>query len=121
MARRGERDVDKERFWRRVVRRWRGGGLTIRAFCAEHRLTEASFYAWRRTIAERDQEQASRDRRRSRRRRANGPPVFVPVHVTSATAAIEIVLSPGRVVRVPPGFDTATLRQLLAVLEEGPS
>jgi hypothetical protein len=33
-------------------------------------------------------------------------------------AALEIVLGRSRVVRVGPGFDPATLRQLLAVLDE---
>ncbi|HTU93988.1 MAG TPA: hypothetical protein VMF69_28165 [Gemmataceae bacterium] len=32
---------------------------------------------------------------------------------------IEVVLAGGRCVRVTPGFDPATLRQLLAVLQEG--
>jgi hypothetical protein len=32
----------------------------------------------------------------------------------------EVVLRGGRTVRVGPGFDAATLRQLLAVLEEAP-
>jgi hypothetical protein len=34
---------------------------------------------------------------------------------------LELVVGSGRVVRVPPGFDVATLRNLLAVLEERPS
>jgi len=120
MARRGERDRGKERFWRRVIRQWRGSELTIRDFCGQHRLAEPSFYAWRRTLAERDQQA-----RRKRRRVGNGqpapnqPPVFVPVRVAPASSApLEVVLGQGRVVRVAPGFDAATLRQLLAVLEE---
>jgi hypothetical protein len=32
---------------------------------------------------------------------------------------VEIVLQGGRTVRVRPGFDAATLQQVLAVLEEG--
>jgi hypothetical protein len=34
---------------------------------------------------------------------------------------IELVVGGGRVVRVPPGFDADTLRNLLAILEELPS
>ena len=33
--------------------------------------------------------------------------------------ALEVVLVDGRTVRVAPGFDVATLRRLLAVLQEG--
>ena len=119
MPRHGERDLGKERYWRRWIRQWQGSGRTIRDFCAEHSLSEASFYAWRRTIAERDAERS----RPNRQARADDQPLFVPVQVvptaaTTASAGLELVVGQGRVVRVTPGFDAATLRQLLAVLEE---
>ena len=46
--------------------------------------------------------------------------MFVPLRVidVATQAAFEVVLERGRVVRVLRGFDTETLRQLLAVLEE---
>lgn len=119
MSRRGERDFRKEHFWRQQVRQWRGSGLTIRAFCRQQGLSEASFYAWRRTLAQRDPQTRCRPRQQGHGR-ADRPPAFVPVQVVPAlpAASLEVVLSPGRVVRVPPGFDAATLRQLLALLEE---
>jgi hypothetical protein len=123
MARQGKRDSGKEQFWRGMLRLWRRSRpTTVRDFCAEHGLSEPSFYSWRRII-ERDCH-----RRRPPRHVGNGQtgkqfvePAFVPLGVlpaTSSPAALELVLGPGRVVRVPPGFDAATLRQLLAVLEE---
>jgi len=66
MSRRGQQDRGKERFWRRVVGQWRRSGLTIRDFCEQQSLSEPSFYAWRRTIAERDREASSGRRRRVR-------------------------------------------------------
>ena len=57
MSRGGERDRVKERFWRRVVRQWRQSGQTVRDFCAAHGLAEPSFYAWRRTLAQRDRQE----------------------------------------------------------------
>jgi hypothetical protein len=40
---------------------------------------------------------------------------------TAQASVLELVLADGRVVRVAPGFDAATLRQLLTALEgEGP-
>jgi hypothetical protein len=36
------------------------------------------------------------------------------------TDTLELVLAGGRVLRVPPGFDPASLRQLLRLLEELP-
>jgi hypothetical protein len=72
-------------------------------------LATPSFYAWRRVLGRRAAEKA----------------VFVPVQVVADAArtpasALEVVLADGRAVRVAPGFDAATLRQLLAVLEGRP-
>ena len=69
-------------------------------------LTVASFYAWRRVL----------------QRRAAEQPAFLPVQVVAdavpaQASALEVILTDGRTVRVAPGFDAATLRRLLAVLE----
>jgi transposase-like protein len=123
MAGRGNRDGGKERFWRRTLLQWRRSGLSVRAFCAEHGLAEPSFYAWRRIVAERDQEAApvrAKPKRSSAAPVSGDAPVFVPLRVidASTSAAFEVVLEQGRVVRIPRGFDAATLRQLLAILQE---
>ena len=100
-------DSSKERFWRRMVRQWHSSGLSVRAFCQQHELAEPSFYAWRRTIAQRDAQ-------------ANAP-AFLPVQVVSdarsAHATLELVLGSGRRLCIGVGFDGPTLRRLLAVLE----
>lgn len=118
MSHRGrERDASKERLWREAIGRWQHSGQTICEFCRREGLKEGSFHSWRRTIARRDRSVApamSGDRQ----------PLFVPVRMTPTAAAatsLELVLGSGRVVRVSPGFDAATLHALLAVLEEGPS
>ena len=112
------RNPGKERFWRRMVREWRRSGLCVRAFCAQHGLSEPSFYAWRRIVAERDQESAQV--RAKPERDGDDAPVFVPLRVidVATQVALEVVLERGRAVRVLRGFDPDTLRQLLAVLEE---
>lgn len=128
MARRGGQDRGKEWKWRRLLRHWRRSGQSVRAYCWEHRVSEPSFYAWRRTIAERDRQARGPGRRRRRPDDSRTPcdaadrsPAFLPVQVTMPPPALEIVLRDGRLVRVPSGFDAATLRQLLAVMEETPS
>jgi transposase-like protein len=126
MARRGvRRDRSKERFWQRLLRLWRRSGRTVRDFCDEHGVSEPSFFAWRRMLAERDQQRGQRGRRDKPNARASADPpaqaddqpVFVPLRVVS-TAAFEVMLKGGRVVRVPAGFDAASLRQLLAIVDE---
>jgi transposase-like protein len=103
-------DPRKEQHWRRLIQLWKNSGLTVRAFCARHHITQPSFYAWRRELQQRDAATA-----------------FVPVQVetndqlarVTSISTIEVVLADGQCVRVTPGFDPATLRQLLAVLQEG--
>jgi hypothetical protein len=104
------RDPRKEQFWRRMLRLWQRGGLSVRAFCEQQGLSPPSFYAWRRTLAERDAQAVT----------------FVPVEVLpqplppeSEAAGLELVLAGGRVLRIGPAFDEPTLRRLLALLEEG--
>jgi transposase-like protein len=105
-----QRRSSNERFWRRMVRQWRSSGLSVREFCREHDISEPNFYAWRRTIAQRDAQ----------------APRFVPVQVVSeekpvgnaSGQALELLLGSGRVLRVGPDFDEPTLRRLLALLEE---
>ena len=113
MSTTNQRRSSKEQFWRRIVRQWRSSGLSIRDFCDDQDISEPSFYAWRRIIAQRDAE----------------PAPFVPVQVVEANqtelssqlagSGLELLLGSGRVLRVGPGFDGPTLRRLVALLEEG--
>jgi hypothetical protein len=107
MAHGRPRDTRKEQQWRRWIGQWQRSGLSVRAFCARHDLAQPSFYAWRRLIQQRDAAVGT----------------FLPVQVLcedepSLANTFEVVLPGGRRLRVPPGFDAAALRQLLAVLEE---
>ena len=108
MAHGRPRDSRKEQQWRRWIQQWQASGLAVRAFCARHALALPSFSAWRRQLQQRD-----------------AASTFIPVRVVSDDEPVpanrlEVVLAGGRRLRVAPGFDPATLRQLLAVLEEAP-
>jgi transposase len=101
----------KERFWRQVIARRERSGLTVRAFCEDEGLSEPSFYTWRRELARRDRAAAQAS-----------AATFVPVQIVAEpNAAIEIVLPGGALVRVRPGFDRPTLRQVVQSLTGGPS
>lgn len=107
MAHGKPRDPRTEQRWRRWILQWQQSGLSVRAFCDRHHLATPSFYAWRRTLQQRD------------------AVPFVPVRIlpdrdTAPANGVEVILAGGRRLRVTPGFDPATLRQLLAVLEEAP-
>ncbi|MEQ9379639.1 MAG: hypothetical protein RJP95_02160 [Pirellulales bacterium] len=50
-----QRDPAKEAYWRKVLGRFTASGLSVREFCKREQLTESAFYAWRRTIGEREE------------------------------------------------------------------
>jgi hypothetical protein len=92
-------------------------------------LSEPSFYAWRRVLAERQAARrsvAAARKQAERQEQSTTAAAFVPVRLiaesaVSATAAVagsvEVVVRGGRVVRVAAGFAAATLREVVAVLE----
>jgi hypothetical protein len=87
-----QRDLKRERTWRRHIERQRASGQTIRAYCEFHRLREASFYFWRQEIARRDSDAVSRPA---------AAPAFVPVTVIDRAAGrAEVPI----VIRLPPLF-----------------
>jgi hypothetical protein len=112
MPRGHPRDPRKEQFWRDHLHRWQRTGGSIRAYCRRHDLAEASFHAWRRTLARRDRGTA-----------ATPAVTFVPIHVRheAAPAPLELVLGNGWLLRIPAGCAAETLRAVLALAAEGPS
>ena len=102
------RSGEREAFWREQVRRQAASGLSVRRFCEQRRLSEPSFYAWRRTLAERDQ--------------GGGGAAFVPVMLAPPAASgsrITIELRGGRVVHLPESMATERVVALLRGLEAG--
>jgi hypothetical protein len=54
MAHGKPRDPRKEQHWRSLIHLWKNSGLSVRAFCARHHITQPSFYSWRRELQQRD-------------------------------------------------------------------
>jgi hypothetical protein len=109
MPRKQHVDPKLEQFWRKTLADWRKSGQSVRAFCQGRQLSEPSFYAWRRTLRERDQQRSA----------ARPLPRLVPVRVV-AGAVLEIVLPTGLVLRVPAGADAVAVATLVAALRAGP-
>jgi transposase-like protein len=78
------------------------GGQSVRVFCQEHGLGEASFYSWRKRL------------------RRENPVSFALVEpkTTVKDGFIEVVLSSGDRLRIP--AEAATLRMVLSVVRERP-
>jgi hypothetical protein len=100
------RSREREQFWREAVAGHKKSGLSVRAFCVQRRLSEPSFYAWRRELAQRG-------------RAPMPPPAFVPVQLV-AESMIEVALPGGVVVRAPPATDATTVARLVAALGSAP-
>ena len=109
--------------WKQILREQQVSGLSVAAFCRRARVPPASFYFWRKKLR--------RDRRRpgmSRPRRWAGRFVELKVSADSArrpatpraAGGLVLCLPGGRRVRVRPGFDLQTLRDLVAALESCP-
>ena len=106
-----QRSSAKEHFWRELIAGQAASGLSVRAWCLRHEVSEASFYAWRRELARRDAagnmmprfaEVVVRDQREEAALVANERPL--QIHLDDVR------------IEVPTGFDSATLRTVLQLL-----
>ena len=85
---------DRAVYWREIVERQPESGLSVARFCEDEGVSTASFYNWRRRLAE------SCDER----------PSFVPVQVRAdGGSALEIVLPGAVTIRVPDGTARQTI------------
>jgi transposase-like protein len=113
MTKRGQRDQERERFWRGTLSAWRSSGQSVREFCERRDLTETAFYFWRKELQRRDGE---------RHGRSPSPtsPAFVPVTVLATlTHAVEVRCPSGHVVTLP-SCEVSLLRELFAALTPEP-
>jgi hypothetical protein len=122
MRRKGpRRDVQKERFWREVIRQQQQSGQSVSKYCCEKGLREPSFYAWRRELKWRRSQRAKKTLRRA----ADQRPAFVSVQLAPGTmpigsALIECLLPGGIVLRLPAGMDPAAIAAVLRSWERSP-
>jgi transposase-like protein len=91
-------------FWRQLIAKQQQSGMSVRAFCQQHRTSEDSFYHWRKRVRE------------------QLPIKFALVETNraapAAVAAVEVMLTTGERVRIMTGVEAATLRLVLNVLRE---
>lgn len=117
------RGAEKEQFWRLVLDEQRKSGLNVREFCRRESISEASFYAWRRELKERDGGDSQHAKRANTK-----PGKLVPVEVivpqeidscadrTAATRNVEIVTPGGWLLRLASSIEPSQLGTLLDVI-----
>jgi len=116
------RDVEKERYWRRVIGEAARSGISIRQFCQQRKLKESQFYWWQRELKKREQACAFGSGNSSKSTKDTGQATFALVSEESGelgSSGIELVLRDGRRLRIGKGVDEETLRTVVGVLEEG--
>ena len=79
-------------------------GMSVKEFCKEKGLTECSFYAWRKRLRERAPVRFALVERIAHQQEASAEP------------PLELVLATGERLRIGPGVDVTTLREVLDVL-----
>lgn len=102
-----QRDVAKDAYWRKVLKQFSASSLSVREFCKREQLTESAFYAWRRTIGERDEARTS-------------GPAFVPAVMTKEATqepSIALELAGGCVLRFSGSMATEQLADLVVALQ----
>jgi hypothetical protein len=113
--------------WAALIDAWQRSGLSLPAFCTRRGLNAKTMQGWvykrtHRGALERAQRDAGA---------AEDPPratEFLPVrivdaereHVGASRSGVAILLGVGRRIAVEAGFDSETLRRVVAVLEERP-
>lgn len=140
----GQSSASREAHWRTVFREHAESGLSIRRFCQNEGIAEASFFAWRKRLAwappaakgetvhpregkrglkRRVKRAAGADQASSASRRSDGHPTaspttsFVPIKLPKASEPIEVVHPQGYVVRIPSRADLDCLGHLFQMLD----
>jgi hypothetical protein len=107
-------DVEKKRYWKRMVREATRSKLSIREFCRQNQLKESQYYWWQHKLngnrrPKRFQKSGNKNHSASFALVSNEPEV--------TDAGIELILQDGRRLRISRGVDEQTLRSVLAAVE----
>jgi len=95
---------ERREFWRQLIAQQQRSGVSVRAFCQQHRTSEYSFYQWRKRLSQQI------------------PVKFALVETSrsapAVVAGVELILASGERLPITPGIDSDTLRLVLSVLRE---
>ena len=105
-------------YWRQVIDEWLKSGKNQKAFCESREISLTTFRWWRHKLLHID---GSSNRKKPNRPKTSSPQ-FIPIGIkpdrpTLSTSSLELYLPGDRRLRIPPGFDAMTLKQVLEVLD----
>ena len=122
--RRTKASREREENWRRIIAKQGRSGLTHTEFCRRESISANSYFWWKRDLGIRTKKKRSEPRGRVRQQRGGEATTsLVPVTIRQAASSaasdwFEVLLSSGCVVRLRSGFDSESLKRLVAILEE---
>ena len=110
---------EKARYWQKIFQRQASSGLSVRRFCSGEGISQPSFYAWRKRLRERsDDDVRSPGRLPCGEEASNSPQLFVPLKLVDAAATLEIVHPLGCRIQVSGDINPLALRHVLEALAE---
>lgn len=117
-----KRSEEKERYWRAVLQRQAGSGVSIAKFCRSEGVSEPSFYSWKRALGGGEAKAKRVERSGARRgaRRISGTSAsFVPVQITEEhlPATIQVMWPSGLSVQVPAECAPAEVQAVLQMVD----
>jgi hypothetical protein len=101
-------EIEKRRFWKKHIDAWRDGDLSQRQYCREHGLKYHRFIYWKEKFSATKAPSASLVE-------FSVPEMFRPPLHTQ-TSALKVAVGDTYKVEVDPGFDPATLKEILFTL-----
>lgn len=105
---------EKRAFWRMVVQMQEESGLSVRKFCEQEGLGQASFFGWRRKFRAEEAERADGSEHGDESVR------LAPVKLVDkkGPVAVEVVSPSGLVLRVGDEANTENVRRVLQLMHE---
>ena len=113
----GRKSAEKALRWQEILRCQADSGLSIRAFCASERVSEQSFYGWRKKLGDPTND-ARRPLMASRPQTSDNGSLFVPVKMLDTPPALEIIHPLGYRVQLTGEVNLVALRHVIQALDE---
>jgi hypothetical protein len=111
MSKAKKADTDQRQFWAMVLDTFKSSGLSVRQFCQQEGLSEASFYSWRKRL--------STHQKPDTHKAPLQPEPFIQVSMPPVKSGVlELVLSSGHTLRIPSDMDPEFLTGVLSCVKQ---
>lgn len=111
MSKAKKSDTDQRQFWQMVLETFKSSGLSVRQFCQQEGLTEASFYSWRKRLSTHQKPDTPNEPLQ--------PEPFIQVSMpTAKPIVLELILASGHKLGIPSDIDPAFLTGVLSAMKQ---